>query len=147
MTCIHTPPTQHAIHHRCKNFATSERHQHSHQSETPKTGIRAAPHTGNIVCIEHVTISPQRTECCAEQSINLCHLTPQGRFLAHLEASVSGYVLLRHIQYRSNVTPTDVPSSPLWHLRCLSIADATIATHSPMSPSFHHALKRLKHIA
>jgi CRISPR-associated endonuclease Cas1 len=54
----------------------------------------------SVVCIGQVSASPQLLGYCAEQGICVCFLSMYGRFLARVEGSVSGNVLLRREQYR-----------------------------------------------
>jgi len=53
----------------------------------------------NIVCFNYLGASPALLGACAERQIGLCFLSPSGRFLARIEGSVKGNVLLRKKQY------------------------------------------------
>lgn len=53
-----------------------------------------------IVCFGYAGVSPALMGACAERNINLCFLTPAGRFLARITGKVKGNVLLRKQQYR-----------------------------------------------
>lgn len=59
----------------------------------------------SLVCIGRIAVSPQLLGFCAEQGISICYLTANGKFLARVEGSVSGNVLLRREQYRRSDTP------------------------------------------
>lgn len=52
-----------------------------------------------IVCFGYRGVSPALMGACAEKGIGLCFLTRHGRFLARVNGSVSGNVLLRETQY------------------------------------------------
>lgn len=54
----------------------------------------------SIVCFGNVSMSPFLMAHCAETGVGVSFLTEQGRFLARVEGSVSGNVLLRRTQYR-----------------------------------------------
>lgn len=54
----------------------------------------------NIVCMGQVSCSPALMGLCAERGVGLAFVTEQGRFLARVQGSVSGNVLLRRAQYR-----------------------------------------------
>ena len=53
-----------------------------------------------LVCFGRVLVSPPLLGYCAEQGICVSYLSPNGKFLARVEGSVSGNVLLRREQYR-----------------------------------------------
>jgi CRISP-associated protein Cas1 len=53
----------------------------------------------NIVCFGYTGASPGLMGACAERSVGLCFLTPNGRFLARVDGRVKGNVLLRKKQY------------------------------------------------
>jgi len=53
----------------------------------------------NIVCFNYLGASPALMGACAERQIGLCFLSPSGRFLARIDGSVKGNVLLRKRQY------------------------------------------------
>ncbi len=55
---------------------------------------------GGIVCFGQVSVSPFLMGFCAERGVHLSFLTENGRFLARVQGSVSGNVLLRREQYR-----------------------------------------------
>jgi len=108
----------------------------------------------SLVCIGRVAMSAQLMGYCAEQGISICHLTPQGRFLARVEGPVSGNVLLRREQYRR----TDSPSGCAVIVRNLLAGKihnqrAVLARgwrdHGEKlvdTVAYQHALKRLKRI-
>lgn len=58
-----------------------------------------------IVCFGRPGASPALMAACAEASISLSFLTPQGRFLARVEGPRTGNVLLRRTQYRAADDP------------------------------------------
>ncbi len=63
--------------------------------------LRLPIHTlQSIVCFGNVACSPFLLGHCAENSVGVCFLTENGRFLARLQGPVSGNVLLRRTQYR-----------------------------------------------
>lgn len=56
---------------------------------------------GGIVCFGLVGATPSLLGYCAERGICVSFLSRSGRFLARIEGSVSGNVLLRRSQYRA----------------------------------------------
>ena len=52
-----------------------------------------------VVCFGHRGASPALMGACAERGIDLCFLTPHGRFLSRVAGPVHGNVLLRKTQY------------------------------------------------
>ena len=54
----------------------------------------------NILCFSYKGASPALMGKCAREGINLCFLTPRGRFLARVCGENPGNVLLRRTQYR-----------------------------------------------
>ena len=54
----------------------------------------------NILCFSYKGASPALMGKCAREGINLCFLTPKGRFLARVAGENPGNVLLRRTQYR-----------------------------------------------
>ncbi len=54
----------------------------------------------SVVCFGRVSYSPQALEHCAANGVAMTHLTESGRFMARLEGSTSGNVLVRRTQYR-----------------------------------------------
>ncbi len=54
----------------------------------------------NILCFSYRGASPALMGKCAENGINLCFLSPRGRFLARVCGENPGNVLLRRTQYR-----------------------------------------------
>ena len=66
-----------------------------------ETRLRVPIHTlGGIVCFGQVTCSSYLMGFCAEKNVAISFLTEYGRFLAKVQGSVSGNVLLRREQYR-----------------------------------------------
>ena len=61
-----------------------------------------------IVCFGKMTVSTPLIGFCAEHGISLVFLTEHGQFLARVEGSVSGNVLLRKRQYESLHEPVFV---------------------------------------
>lgn len=53
-----------------------------------------------VVCFNRTGASPALLAACADKAITVSFLTPNGRFLARVEGSRSGNVLLRRRQYR-----------------------------------------------
>lgn len=53
-----------------------------------------------IVCFGYTGTSPALMGACAERNVELCFLTPHGRFLARVVGKVKGNVLLRKKQYQ-----------------------------------------------
>lgn len=63
--------------------------------------LRVPVHTiAGIVCFGNVSCSPYLMGFCAENNVAISFLTEHGRFLARVQGSVSGNVLLRREQYR-----------------------------------------------
>jgi len=63
--------------------------------------LRVPIHTlGGIVCFGQVSCSPFLMGHCAENNVELSFLTERGKFLARVQGSVSGNILLRREQYR-----------------------------------------------
>lgn len=54
----------------------------------------------NIVCFTYGGASPALMGYCATKGINICFMTPRGRFLARTVGENNGNVLLRKKQYR-----------------------------------------------
>lgn len=54
----------------------------------------------HILCFSYKGASPALMGKCAQEGINLCFLTPRGRFLARVCGENPGNVLLRRAQYR-----------------------------------------------
>ncbi len=65
----------------------------------------------NIVCFNYLGVSPALMGACAERSVGLCFLTPNGRFLARVNGKVQGNVLLRKKQY--DVSEKNLESVPI----------------------------------
>lgn len=61
----------------------------------------------NIVSFGYRGASPGLMFACAEKGIGLCFLSSHGRFLARIQGSVQGNVLLRTTQYRVAGTPEE----------------------------------------
>lgn len=53
-----------------------------------------------IVCFNYQGASPALMGACAERNVDLCFLTPNGRFQARVVGKVKGNVLLRKRQYQ-----------------------------------------------
>ena len=60
-----------------------------------------------IVCFNYQGVSPALMGACAERNIDLCFLTPNGRFLARVVGRVRGNVLLRKRQYEISEDEAD----------------------------------------
>lgn len=54
-----------------------------------------------IVSFGYRGTSPALMGACAERSISLCYLSPQGKFLARVSGKIKGNVILREQQYKS----------------------------------------------
>lgn len=54
----------------------------------------------NIVCFSYSGASPSLMGYCARSAINLCFMSPRGRFLARAVGENNGNVLLRKKQFR-----------------------------------------------
>ena len=54
----------------------------------------------NILCFSYKGASPALMGKCARDGVNLCFLTPKGKFLARVSGENPGNVLLRRTQYR-----------------------------------------------
>ena len=66
-----------------------------------ETKLRVPIHTlSSIVCFGNVSCSPFLMGLCGERGVALAFLTEHGRFLARVQGTVSGNVLLRREQYR-----------------------------------------------
>jgi len=66
-----------------------------------ETRLQVPVHTlSGIVCFGQVSCSPFLLGLCAERGVGVSLLTENGRFLARVQGSVSGNVLLRRQQYR-----------------------------------------------
>ncbi|HRQ65114.1 MAG TPA: type I-C CRISPR-associated endonuclease Cas1c [Xanthomonadaceae bacterium] len=65
-------------------------------------------HLGGIVCFGDVMLSPALIARCAEDGVGVCLLDRNGRFRARIEGPLSGNVLLRRAQFR---TQEDTDSS------------------------------------
>ena len=66
-----------------------------------ETRLNLPLHTlGGIVCIGHVSCSPELMGTCGERNILISFVSESGRFLARVQGPVSGNVLLRKEQYR-----------------------------------------------
>lgn len=60
----------------------------------------------SIVCMGYKGVSPGLMGACAEKGIDLCFLTPHGRFLARVSGPVRGNVLIRKTQHQWASDPT-----------------------------------------
>ncbi len=54
----------------------------------------------SILCFSYKGASPALMGACAQRGVNLCFLSPKGRFLARVSGENPGNVLLRKAQYR-----------------------------------------------
>ncbi|OJX38853.1 MAG: subtype I-C CRISPR-associated endonuclease Cas1 [Chloroflexi bacterium 44-23] len=54
----------------------------------------------NIICFNYLGASPALMAACAERSIGLTFLSPNGRFQARIQGRTKGNVLLRKTQYQ-----------------------------------------------
>lgn len=58
-----------------------------------------------ILCFSYKGASPALMGACAERGVNLCFLSPRGKFLARVTGQNPGNVLLRKEQYRVSDDP------------------------------------------
>jgi CRISPR-associated protein Cas1 len=66
-----------------------------------ETRLRVPIHMlDGIVCFGRVSMSPALMGLCGERGVGVSFLTENGRFLARIEGTASGNVLLRREQYR-----------------------------------------------
>jgi CRISPR-associated protein Cas1 len=66
-----------------------------------QTRLQVPIHTlSGIVCFGQVSCSPFLLGLCADRGVGVSFLTEYGRFMARVQGSVSGNVLLRREQYR-----------------------------------------------
>lgn len=61
----------------------------------------------SIICFSYSGASPALMGYCARQGINLCFMTPRGRFLARAVGENNGNVLLRKRQYQTSDNETE----------------------------------------
>lgn len=59
-------------------------------------------HLGSIICFGDILLSPALIHRCAEDGRTIALLDQNGRFKARIEGPISGNVLLRQAQHRSN---------------------------------------------
>lgn len=63
--------------------------------------LQVPVHTlGGIICFGQVSCSPPLMGLCADRQVSISFLTENGKFLARVQGSVSGNVLLRREQFR-----------------------------------------------
>jgi CRISPR-associated protein Cas1 len=63
--------------------------------------LRVPIHTlGSVICFGNVSMTPFAMDLCASNGVAAAFLTEHGRFLARVQGSVAGNVLLRREQYR-----------------------------------------------
>ena len=65
-----------------------------------KIGQLPALNIGHIMCFGQISVSPFLMGYCGEQGIGLTFYTEYGKFLARVQGSQTGNVLLRRTQYR-----------------------------------------------
>lgn len=56
---------------------------------------------GAVVCFSRIGMSPALMGSCAQEGVSITPLTEHGRFLARVEGSQSGNILLRRAQHRA----------------------------------------------
>lgn len=93
-----------------------------------------AHHLEGVICFGRVVVSPAVYRLCAERRLSVAFLTEQGRFLARVQTSMSGNVLLRREQYRQ----ADQPS------QCLALARPIVA--AKIQNSRHLALRSAREL-
>ena len=86
----------------CRNETVCVQVGDAEKVSVPAVSIEA------IVCFGKMTVSTPLIGFCAEHGISLVFLTEHGQFLARVEGSVSGNVLLRKRQYESLHEPVFV---------------------------------------
>src|SRR5512139_874835 len=101
-----------------------------------KTSTRLPLHNlEHIVCFTWQGASPGLMGACADRSIGLCFLTPNGRFQARVTGKVKGNVLLRKKQYEvSEKTNQSVPIAASFLLgkiaNCRKVIERAIRDHA-----------------
>jgi CRISPR-associated protein Cas1 len=88
-----------------------------------------------IVCFSYLGASPALMGACAERNIELCFLSPNGRFLARILGKVKGNVLLRKKQYAiSEVQAESVKIAASFLIgkisNCRKVVDRAIRDHA-----------------
>lgn len=73
--------------------------------ETREVGRVPLHNLCGIVCFGYKGTSPALMGACAERGVDLCYLTPHGRFLARVCGPVRGNVLLRERQTTVSLEP------------------------------------------
>ena len=101
-----------------------------------------------IVCFGKMTVSTPLIGFCAEHGISLVFLTEHGQFLARVEGSVSGNVLLRKRQYESlheplfvNTFVRDLLMAKLRNSKCVLLRAARTTQEDGVP--LHRAAERL----
>jgi CRISPR-associated protein Cas1 len=89
----------------------------------------------NIVCFNYLGVSPALMGACAERSVGLCFLTPNGRFQARVSGKVKGNVLLRKKQYEvSEKNDASVPIAASFLLgkiaNCRKVIERALRDHA-----------------
>jgi CRISPR-associated protein Cas1 len=69
-----------------------------------------------IVCFNYQGASPALMGACADRNVDLCFLTPNGRFLARVVGRVKGNVLLRKKQYQVSEDEAESARLASWFL-------------------------------
>lgn len=116
--------------------------------------MRLPIHTlGSIVCFGNIMCSPFLLGHCADNRVSVAFLTENGRFLARVEGSTKGNVLLRREQYRQ-ADDDRRTASIAGQIVLAKVANAAnqirrfVRDHSPEGDSeMEHALKTLRTVA
>lgn len=88
-----------------------------------------------IVCFNYLGASPALMGACADHSVDLCFLSPHGRFLARIIGRVKGNVLLRKTQYQlSELHTKSVPIAKSFLLgkiaNCRKVLERALRDHA-----------------
>lgn len=110
----------------------------------------------SLVCFGRVMVSPPLLGYCMQKGISVCHLSPNGKFLARIEGAVSGNVLLRREQYRRTDDPSgcaaivrNILTGKIHNQRAVvsrGLRDYGNELPEPARVALSHAGKRLKRI-
>ncbi|MCG7931871.1 MAG: type I-C CRISPR-associated endonuclease Cas1c [Candidatus Thiodiazotropha lotti] len=85
---------------RQKSYIHKERETIVIKQDGDKLAQFPAINIANILCFGQVSVSPFLMGYCGEQGIGLAFYTEYGKFLARVQGSQTGNVLLRRTQYR-----------------------------------------------
>lgn len=126
----------------CRNETVCVQVGDAEKVSVPAVSIEA------IVCFGKMTVSTPLIGFCAEHGISLVFLTEHGQFLARVEGSVSGNVLLRKRQYESlhepvfvNTFVRDLLMAKLRNSKCVLLRAARTTQEDGVP--LHRAAERL----